>query len=91
VVTIPSNKYILSVYFLLRVFGQTKWDFRDEKVKKFWNTTRQFNSPERAPQVGGQHQIFKIPISKSFALFEKNYLSPNIPRIYQKSTKQPEK
>ena len=28
--------------------------FKFKKGLKFWNTTRQWNAPERAPQAGGQ-------------------------------------
>ena len=35
---------------------------RDKKGKKFWNTTRQLNAPERAPQVGEQLFGVRLPI-----------------------------
>ena len=71
------------------------------KEKKFWNNTRQLNAHERAPQVSGQlfgiclpifnfqqYQIFKISYFDKFHLsFEKNYLSPNVPKITKKFQK----
>ena len=64
------------------------------KIKKIWYTTRQLNAPERAPQVDGQLVGVRLPIfnfkSSKFPIaidFEKNYLSPNIPKNHQKIRK----
>ena len=42
-----------------------------EKEKKFWNTSRQLNVPERANQIGGQLFGVLCGMSRSiFGLFE---------------------
>ena len=43
---------------LSEILGSLK---RDKKEKKFWNTARQLNLPERAPRVGGQLFGVRLP------------------------------
>ena len=78
-------------------FRKSKERFKG--TKRLWNTTRQLPDPTMSPQVGGQlfgvhlpifnlilkqHQIFKMSYShKVYLSFQKNYLSPNIPKSHQ--------
>ena len=61
----------------------------------FWNTTRQLNAPERAPQVGVRLPIFnfkssKFPISINFTNPLRTIIYPQMfPKLTHKFKKQP--
>ena len=46
--------------YLSEIFVCLKREWKGKE--KFWNTSRQLNTPERAPQVGGQLFGVRLPI-----------------------------